>query len=688
MKLRLTVLSLGWLLVACQPPAISPSLSAEQLTPVQAVRRPQLAPVAYQNKIAPFAVLQPMGEQKLRVQITYPQSEAFRTQAFGCGEVASASIQVLGPGFSQPIYADGADSVTHQIPASNCEIVATLSDVPYGSLVVTIRLYDAEGNLLTGSELKGALRLIQSTQNLELSYRQMPAGRLLEQWLQGSPEERFLAGVLDITALQDKLNVLMQVSGQFPNYSFVHHPSLIHVNALKTALLNAKGNPNALNLIPAQYVHAAGSLRFQLTGYLLNQPVDVSIDDVLSPNLQLSANGLATVTNVPPGTWQMRLSGPGYLPKRVTVTVQPASQTQQGVVTILPPQPTLTAITPLTGPGGTEVTLTGTQFNATLANHQVKFGTTLATLLPSHTTTELVAVVPSGLTPGIHPITVTIGAVEPTQALDFTVTQPVVTAISPAAAQVGQGVTLTGSHFNTDSASNLVTFNGIQAEVISATATELEVEVPAGISGSVPVTVQNLQSSPSTAATFNVIPTLSAVAPASGFQGALLTLTGAGFSLVPGNNTVTIGGVSASVMAVQDTTSLSVEVPAATAGSVNVSVAVAGQSSPAQTFNLRPFISALQTSATVGDKAALIRGQDLVITGTGFSTTLLQNGVTIGGAAATVTGATATQLTVRVPDSLNTAGDQNVIVTTQTQTSNTVTAIVPSVNVTVNGGFK
>jgi preprotein translocase subunit YajC len=687
MKLRLTLLSLGWLLVACQPPAISPSSSAEPLTLVQAVRRPQLAPVAYQNKMAPFAVLQPMGEQKLRVQITYPQPEAFRTQAFGCGEVASASIQVLGPGFSQPIYADGADSVTHQIPATHCEISATLSDVPYGSLVVTIRLYDGEGNLLTGSELKGALRLSQTSQNLELSYRQMPAGRLLEQWLQGSLEERFLAGTLDIGALQVQLDALMQVSGQFPNYSFIHHPSLIDVAALKTALRNAQGNLDALNL-STQYVHTAGSVRFQLAGHLLNQPVDVSIDDVLSPNLQLSANGLATVTNVPPGTWQMRLSGPGYLPKRVTVTVQPATQTQQGVVTILPPQPTLTAITPLTGPGGTEVTLTGTQFNATLANHQVKFGTTLATLLPGHTTTELVAVVPSGLTPGIYPITVTIGAAEPTQALDFTVTQPAITAISPAAAQVGQGVTLTGSNFNTDPASNLVTFNGVQAEVISATATQLEVEVPAGISGSVPVTVQNLQSAPSTAATFNVIPTLSAVAPASGFQGALLTLTGAGFSLVPGNNTVTIGGVSASVTAVQDTTSLSVEVPAATAGSVNVSVAVAGQSSPAQTFNLRPFISALQTSATVGGKVALIRGQDLVITGTGFSTTLLQNGVTIGGVAATVTGATATQLTVKVPDSLNTAGDQDVIVTTQTQTSNTATAIVPSVNVTVNGGFK
>jgi hypothetical protein len=687
MKLRLTLLSLGWLLVACQPPAISPSPSAEQLTPVQAVRRPQLAPVAYQNKIAPFAVLQPMGGQKLRVQIIYPQPEAFRTQAFGCGEVASASIQVLGPGFSQPIYADGADSVTHQIPATNCEISATLSDVPYGSLVVTIRLYDGEGNLLTGSELKGALRLSQTSQNLELSYRQMPAGRLLEQWLQGSPEERFLAGTLDIGALQVQLDALMQVSGQFPNYSFIHHPSLIDVAALKTALRNAQGNLDALNL-STQYVHTAGSVRFQLAGHLLNQPVDVSIDDVLSPNLQLSANGLATVTNVPPGTWQMRLSGPGYLPKRVTVTVQPATQTQQGVVTILPPQPILTAITPLTGPGGTEVTLTGSQFNPTLANHQVKFGTTVATLLPGHTLTELVAVVPSGLTPGIHPITVTIGAAEPTQALDFTVTQPVVTVISPAAAQIGQSVTLTGSHFNTDPDLNQVTFNGVQAEVISVTATELVVEVPAGISGSVPVTVQNLQSAPSVAATFNVIPTLTTVVPGSGFQGTSLTLTGAGFSLVPGNNTVTIGGVTAPVTAVQDTTSLSVEVPVATAGSVAVSVAVAGQTSATQTFGLRPFISALQTSATVGGKAALIRGQSLVITGSGFSPTLLQNGVTIGGATATVTGATATQLTVMVPDGLNTAGDQDVIVTTQTQISNTATATVPSVNVTVNGGFK
>jgi gliding motility-associated-like protein len=57
---------------------------------------------------------------------------------------------------------------------------------------------------------------------------------------------------------------------------------------------------------------------------------------------------------------------------------------------------------------------------------------------------------------------------------------PVITSFSPASGPVGAIVTIAGSGFNTDAASNIVFFGATRATVSSATATTLTVKVPAG----------------------------------------------------------------------------------------------------------------------------------------------------------------------------------------------------------------
>ncbi len=72
--------------------------------------------------------------------------------------------------------------------------------------------------------------------------------------------------------------------------------------------------------------------------------------------------------------------------------------------TCLPPvPPTLTSFSPTSGPVGTQVTLTGTNFDATPASNVVFFGATRATIV-SASSTQLVATVPPGAT--YEPITV------------------------------------------------------------------------------------------------------------------------------------------------------------------------------------------------------------------------------------------------------------------------------------------
>ena len=66
-------------------------------------------------------------------------------------------------------------------------------------------------------------------------------------------------------------------------------------------------------------------------------------------------------------------------------------------------QPTLTSFTPTSGPIGTSVTITGTNFDASPANNIVFFGATQATVSAA-TTIELTVTVPTGAT--YQPITV------------------------------------------------------------------------------------------------------------------------------------------------------------------------------------------------------------------------------------------------------------------------------------------
>lgn len=691
-------LSLCLSLAACQAPVRPTGSSPGRILPaatLQAVpAKPQAPRLVYRPKPAPYAIIEPVpgakpGLQTLRVRITYPDpAQGFRTQAFGCGEVAAASIQVTGPGLSTPIYADGADGVTHRIAASDCSLSATLSAVPYGDLVVSIKLYDAEGNFLTGSELKGAVRLSSASQSLELSYRQTVAAQLLERLRQGPIEDRFLAGQIDLPALQSLLDQLMQVGGSFPNYTFSHHPSLINLAALVEDLRDSQGNPASLNPAEPGYLLTARSLRLVLNGYLLTQPVDISLDDALSPNAQANGNGEVVIPNVPPGSWQLRLSGPGYLPRRIAVTVPATAGTDLGPISIYPPQPTLTGLSPSQGVAGSSTVLSGSNFNLTLANNQVKFGTTPATVTAA-TATSLTVTVPAGLTGPTAPVTVTIGAAAPTASANFALLRPVIDAAVPVAGEIDASIMLSGSHFNPVLANNSVRFGSTAATVTAASATSLTVTVPAGLSGSVDITARNLLSPFSDPLSFAITPTLSTAAPASGSFDELITLTGKGFSSTLNANTVKFGTNSATVTAASNT-SLTVKVPDAPAGSRNITVQVGSQTSSAAGFTILPTLSSLSAAATVGGKAALIRGQTLTINGRHFDPTAANNTVFFGAIsapAATVNGA-GTQLSVSVPAGVDVPGDVAITVVSNSQTSNALTAAVPGVNVTINGGFK
>lgn len=150
--------------------------------------------------------------------------------------------------------------------------------------------------------------------------------------------------------------------------------------------------------------------------------------------------------------------------------------------------PTLnvTSISPTSGPEGTEVTITGTGFSTTASENAVSFNGTNATVSAS-TATSITTEVPAGATSGAVSVTV---SGETVTGPGFTVEEAVTTIsdISPTAAKFGETVTVNGENFPTNISDIEAYFEGgtfflgdsLQATVLSATKTAIELEVPKG----------------------------------------------------------------------------------------------------------------------------------------------------------------------------------------------------------------
>ena len=241
------------------------------------------------------------------------------------------------------------------------------------------------------------------------------------------------------------------------------------------------------------------------------------------------------------------------------------------------PVPVITAFTPSSGPVGTTVVISGTNFNATAATNIVSFNGTVATVSAA-TSTQLTVVVPTGATSGN--ISLTVNSSSTTSQDQFTVTAAssatvTVGGFSPSSGAVGTSITITGTNFSSTPANNTVTFNGILATVTAATTTQLTVTVPLGAStGKIAVTVNSATAT--SAENFTVTAATSELTitsfTGSGSIGSSIVITGTNFSAVASDNTVTINGVVATTTAAT-TTQLTVIVPAgATSGVISVTV--------------------------------------------------------------------------------------------------------------------
>jgi gliding motility-associated-like protein len=238
--------------------------------------------------------------------------------------------------------------------------------------------------------------------------------------------------------------------------------------------------------------------------------------------------------------------------------------------------PTITSLTPSSGPIGTTVTITGTNFSTTPANNTVKFNGTTSVVTAS-TATSITTTVPAGATTG--KVSVTVGGNTAISTNDFTVTSAsslTITSFTPTSGPVTTIVTITGTNFSTTPANNTVKFNGTISVVTASTTTSITTTVPTGaITGKISVTVggNTATSTNDFTVTTASFLTITSFTPTSGPVNTIVTITGTNFSTTATSNTVKFNGTT-SVVTASTTTSITTTVPTgATTGKISVTVA-------------------------------------------------------------------------------------------------------------------
>ena len=258
--------------------------------------------------------------------------------------------------------------------------------------------------------------------------------------------------------------------------------------------------------------------------------------------------------------------------------------------------PVITSLEPTSGAPGTTVTLTGSGFETQQGASAVRVGGVVATPTiwnDNRITFAVPALAASGT------VVVVVNST-PSAGVPFTVTgPPAIGSLTPASGLPGSLVTIAGTNLST---AGTVTFAGTPASVKSWTTTSIVAAVPqTAVSGGVVVDAFGVLSN-GVPFTVSAAPAITAVTPATGSAGQVVTISGSAFGASEGTSMVTFDGLLARVNSWSDT-ALSVVVPR-DVSSGPVVVRVASRPSNAVTFSV-PTGTLAGTVTRVSDNAPI-----------------------------------------------------------------------------------
>ena len=424
-----------------------------------------------------------------------------------------------------------------------------------------------------------------------------------------------------------------------------------------------------------------GSQTVTISGTYFAGVTGVTFGGVAATNLSAptcDVNNVCTMTAVTPA------HASGFVNIAVTASVNGTSQTGIGTnaYSYSASPPTVSAISPATGStsGGTQVTITGTNFNGT---PQVTIGGVAASQVTVVNSKMISAVTPAGTGTNV-PVVVTTSFGSNAAANIYSYAQPVtppqpaptLTSVSPPSgpSQGKTPVTIKGTNLT---GATSVTFGGAAATgVVVVDAQTITALTPPGTVGAAvdivvttPATSTTTQTAtlPGAYTYVNAAPTVTAVLPNSGTVqgGTVITVTGTNF--IQSATGVTFGGIAATNVTFVSSTTILVTTPAnAVPGAVDVVATTTfgtGTGTKLFTYVAQSASTVTAISPASGNTAG---GTQVKITGTNFSGA---TSVTIGGIPATfVTVISATQINATTPAHA-VPGAVDVVVTTPAGTA-------------------
>jgi hypothetical protein len=329
---------------------------------------------------------------------------------------------------------------------------------------------------------------------------------------------------------------------------------------------------------------------------------------------------------------------------------------------------TITPNTANLAQNATQLIINGTGFSATPANNTVVLSSGTA-IVTASTATQLTCTLGGPPALGALNATVTVagsGSAGPTQVATI-VGSPTVTPNTANRAINAPTIIIAGTNFSATPANNTIVFNlGAAGTITAATPTQLTVSftTPPSTTGPLTanVTVFGGSSGATQVATIVPAPTVTLNTADRAINAPTIVINGTNFSATPANNTVAFNlGATGSVTAAtatQLTVTFSAQ-PGAT-GPLTANVTTFGGSSGAtQVATIVGAPTVTMNTTNIAQNAPTI-----VIGGTNFSATPANNTVVFNlGAAGTVTGSTATQLTVTFTTPPSTTGPLTAVVT-------------------------
>lgn len=301
--------------------------------------------------------------------------------------------------------------------------------------------------------------------------------------------------------------------------------------------------------------------------------------------------------------------------------------------------PTITGFTPAAGKIGTEVTVTGTKFSASVGANKVYFNGVLAQVLAADENTLLVSVPAGSGTGKLQVVTPQAGA---SSVNLFTVYQaPVLHSFSPLDGVVGSKVILQGDYLSSELVDRVL-LGDLVCELVSIDNHAVTIKVPAGAATGT-FTVQTKGGEALSQAPFQVwyAPSLTGFDKAMQRVGSLLTLQGENFAPDARRNSVMFGTIQAQVLQASEQ-ALQVMVPVG-AQSGTVSVTTPGGSS-SRSFDIIPAPVLTEMIPGKGNVGTVVE-----LKGQNFLTLGKEDTITFGSVKALVLSASATAVKVRIP---------------------------------------